>query len=355
MTDSDVSTGTTIPETLAEQLTPEWLEPVLSTRFPGVEITAVTPGPIVERVSTNARFTIEGTIPDGLPSALCAKGYFSEAGRGSSAASVPEVSFYRDLAHPVGVRTLNSVWADIDPATNHGVVITEDAVEAGATFCSALDFCSVDRVADQLAEFAKLHAYAWEQPDFVASNEWAATRLEFILNVRGLKEISANFDGPNGAAVPDGTRNSQALVDAYRHLSSRTPGAGWTIAHGDAHVGNTFVDRDGRGCLVDWQVIQFAPWGIDVGYHIASALEPDVRAANERDLLQHYLDALGAAGVSDVPSWDVAWDEYRMGIVHGLFLWGITQYVRPEVIAQLLRRLGTAADDHGSYQLLAAV
>ena len=58
-------------------------------------------------------------------------------------------------------------------------------------------------------------------------------------------------------------------------------------------------------------------------------------------------------GPETVPSFDVAWDEYRMGLVHGFFLWGITQYVRPEVIAQLLRRLGTAAADHGSYDLLA--
>jgi hypothetical protein len=79
-----------------------------------------------------------------------------------------------------------------------------------------------------------------------------------------------------------------------------------------------------------------------------------VRAANERDLLQHYLDALGAEGVTNVPDWDTAWDGYRMGIVHGFFLWGITVYVRPEVIAQLLRRLGTAVDEHGSYALLAA-
>ena len=97
MSDGTSRTGVSVPETLAELLTPEWLNPVLSTRFPGVEVTAVTPGPIVERVSTNARFKIEGTIPEGLPTALCAKGYFSEAGRGSSHASVPEVSFYRDL------------------------------------------------------------------------------------------------------------------------------------------------------------------------------------------------------------------------------------------------------------------
>jgi len=346
------TTSITIPETLGELLTPEWLNEALSTRWPGVNITGVTLGPLVERVSTNKRFKIDGDLPDGLPAALCAKGYFSEVGHGSRNAGVPEACFYRDVAHATGVRTLNSVWADVDERSEHGVVITEDAVEAGAVFCDALDDCTVERTADLLGQLAVLHAYAWEQPEIVKANDWLATRLEFILNVRGLPEISANFDGPNGAGVPDGTRNSQALIDAYRKLASTTPGKGWTIAHGDAHVGNTFIDGDGRACLLDWQVTQYAPWYIDVGYHIASAIEPDVRAANERDLLQHYLDSLRAAGVATVPSSDEAWNGYRIGVVHGFFLWGITQYVRPEVIAQLLRRLGTAADELGSYALL---
>ena len=80
-------------------------------------------------------------------------------------------------------------------------------------FCDALDDCTIERVADQLGEFAKLHAYAWEQPEIVASNPALASRLEFILNVRGLKEISANFDGPNGEGVPEGTRTAQGLVE----------------------------------------------------------------------------------------------------------------------------------------------
>ena len=348
------ATSISVPATLAELLTPEWLAGALSTRFPGVHITRVTPGPIVERVSTNARFTIEGDIPDGQPTALCAKGYFSEAGHGSRQAGVPEACFYRDLAHPIGVRTLNSVWADVDPATEHGVVITQDAVEAGAVFCDALDDVTVERTADSLGQLAVLHSYAWERPAIIAENPGLESRVQFILNVRGLKEISANFDGPNGVDVPDATRSSQALVDAYGQIAAHTPGAGWTIAHGDGHVGNTFVDGQGRACWLDWQVTQFAPWWIDVGYHIASALEPDVRAAHERDLLQHYLDALAAAGVKTVPSADEAWDGYRKGVVHGFFLWGITVYVRPEVIAQLLRRLGTAADELGSYELLAS-
>ena len=67
-----------VPSSLAELLTPEWLTAASSSRFPGVEITAVTPGPVVERVSTNARFLIEcaDPVPPGLPSALCVKGYF---------------------------------------------------------------------------------------------------------------------------------------------------------------------------------------------------------------------------------------------------------------------------------------
>jgi len=77
------TTSITIPETLGELLTPEWLNEALSTRWPGVNITGVTLGPLVERVSTNKRFKIEGDLPDGLPPALCAKGYFSEVGHGS--------------------------------------------------------------------------------------------------------------------------------------------------------------------------------------------------------------------------------------------------------------------------------
>ena len=342
------ATSVAVPDTLGELLTPEWLNRALSTRFPGVNVTDVTPGPIVERVSTNARFRIEGELPPGLPSALCAKGYFGEVGRGSAQAGVPEACFYRDLAHATGVRTLNSVWADVDPATSHGVVITEDAIEAGATFCDALDPCTVDQTAEALAQFAVLHAHAWEQAH-LAESTWLTPRLAWILNVRGIAEISANFEGLNGTGVPDGTRDAQALLDAYGGLSSRRPGAGWAVVHGDAHVGNTFLDRDGRPGLLDWQVVQYGPWGIDVGYHIASALEPAVRAEAERDLLRHYLDRLAAAGVADPPSFDLAWDEYRRGLVHGLFLWGITQYVTPDIITQLLHRLGTAADDLGSF------
>jgi hypothetical protein len=53
------ATTVAIPETLDEVLTPRWLTATLSSRFPGIRVTSVIPGPIVERVSTNARFRID--------------------------------------------------------------------------------------------------------------------------------------------------------------------------------------------------------------------------------------------------------------------------------------------------------
>jgi Phosphotransferase enzyme family len=339
-----------VPDTLDELLTPEWLTKALSSRYPGVQVTQVAPGPIVERVSTNARFEIEGELPQDLPSALCAKGYFSEAGRVSAQASVPEASFYRDLAEKTGVNTLHSVWADVDPETQHGVVITEDVVATGGVFRDTLTPCDAEQTAALLSELARLHAYGWDDAS-VVEPPWLSARIAQTARVRGIKEINHNFDGPPGVGVPDDIRKSQQLVDAFVALGELQPGPGWTVIHGDMHVGNTYLDGDGRPALIDWQLVQHGHWSIDVAYHIASALQPDERASAERDLLRHYLDRV-ASGGADVPSFDDAWNDYRRAMPYGFFLWGITQFVTQDIITVLLHRIGTAASELESYRVL---
>jgi hypothetical protein len=341
-----------VPDSLDELLTPKWLNAALSSRFPGVHVTNVTPGPVVERVSTNARFRIEcePEIPSGLSPTLCAKGYFSDVGRVSAQASVPEACFYRDLADDTGVRTLKSVWADVDPKTQHGVVITEDVIEAGGVFRDALTPCTAEQTADLLAELARLHAYGWGNPT-VASTPWLMPRIEQTSKVRGVKEISRNFEGAPGVGVPDDMRDPQELVDAFCMLGAQQPDADWTVIHGDMHVGNTWLAGDGRPALIDWQLVQHGDWSIDVAYHIASALEPAERTAAERDLLRHYLDRLGSEGVN-APAFDRAFEAYRRAMPYGFFLWGITQYVQQDIIGVLLHRLGTAASELESYDAL---
>jgi aminoglycoside phosphotransferase (APT) family kinase protein len=135
---------------------------------------------------------------------------------------------------------------------------------------------------------------------------------------------------------------------------ARTPDAhGWPVIHGDAHIGNIFLDGAMQPSLIDWQMVSYGPWGLDVGYHIASALPVDERERAERDLLAHYLERLRAGGI-EPPAWDDAWDEYRRGIVYGYYLWGITRLVAPDIIEELLHRLGSAALAHSSFDAVGA-
>jgi hypothetical protein len=342
-----------VPATLDELLDPEWLTAALGVKFPGVEVVGATLGPITERVSTNARFTIEtaAPLPPGLPPSLCAKGYFSDVGRATPSVGAIEATFYRELAPVSGVRTLQSVYADVDPETLHGVVISADVIVAGGQFLDALSPYTIEQVAASLEQYATLHARTWRD-DHWSRQGWLRPPRAGFTRARGLPDIETNFDGQNGTRVPVDVRDAPRLLHAYEVLIASEPEpAGLPVIHGDAHIGNLFLDAERRPCLIDWQMVSHGPWGLDIGYHITSALPVTDRERAERDLLRHYLDELRAHGI-DPPRWDDAWDEYRRGMVYGFFLWGITRHVAPPIIAELLHRLGTGVSAHDSFGLL---
>jgi hypothetical protein len=343
-----------VPETLAELLSPEWLSGALQRRYPGTRVTGVIPGPVTTRISTNAFFRIECAEipPAGLPTDLCGKGYFTDTGNWVyRSAGESESLFYRDLAHSLGVRTLPSVYADLDTDTRHGVVITEDIAASGASFVDPLSSRSPSQVAASLEQYAGMHGRTWNAAP-VGRTEWLAPRIDTSLRVRGVAEIQAQFDGPVGARVPKEARDAEALVEAYKALTTITAAApSWCLLHGDAHTGNLYTDSRGRPGLLDWQLVQRGAWYIDVGYHIASSLSVEDRRRSEQDLLSHYLNRLTSHGLA-APSWDEVWFGLCCGIVYGLFLWSITQRVKPEITTTLLGRLGTAAADHEVFRLV---
>jgi hypothetical protein len=341
-----------VPVTLDQLLAPGWLSAALAPRFGALQITNVVPGPVVSRVSTNARFTIECAhgLPEGLPPALCAKGYFSETGRPFAHVGVREVMFYRELAQACGVRTLEPVYAGTDEALTRGVVVTGDVIAAGGRFLDARDDYTADQVAESLEQLARLHAFTWGKASYTEAS-WLAPMMGAYLEARGLREITANFEGPLGDGVPVAAKDPARLLHAFRTLAATR--ASTCVIHGDAHVGNLFLDGDDRPGLVDWQCVQAGHWAIDVGYHIASALPPHDREQHEEDLVAHYLDALRTLR-GDAPDRDEAWSGYRAGIVYGFFMWAITLHVDPPIIATLLERLGTAAAAHECFAAVGA-
>ncbi|HVU72692.1 MAG TPA: phosphotransferase [Mycobacteriales bacterium] len=340
-----------VPDTLEQALDPGWLTAALGQRFPGVDVTGVERTGETSRITSNVRFHIDGTIPDGLAPDLCVKGYFNEAGLQARTAGLPEALFYRDVADKTGMRTLRCVYAGVDLAATNAVILTEDVISQGGHFLDGTSEYSVEQTAQSLTELAQLHGSTWGA---VPNDEWIASRLGVTLESRGAPLIKENFAKPHSADVPDAVRDADRLVAVYRQVAARAravqPGC---VIHGDTHVGNVFIAGDGNPSWLDWQVVQKGPWFVDVGYHIASALTVDKRRAHEDELLRHYLSELSARG-GEPPSFDEARTLIRSGEVHGFYFWAITIYVAPPIIASLLHRLGTAIEDHDSYAVAAA-
>jgi hypothetical protein len=338
-----------VPDTLEEVLSPEWLTAALGLKFPGIKVKKATLGPVVARVSTNARCRLEyeGGAPPELSPYLCVKGYFSDGAGRYRHVGVPEAMFYRDLAERTGVRTLRSVYADVDADTGTGVVITEDVAASGATFLDALSPYTAEQATVSLEQYAVLHARTWNDPKLEAA-PWLSPRLAASLQARGLKEIRGNFDGAIGAGVPDAVRHPERLVDAVKALPATTESSPHCLLHGDAHVGNLFLDGDGCPCLVDWQLVQRGPWYIDVGYHLGCILPVEDRRKHEKALLDQYLRCAADLG-APVPASDEAWAALSYGLVYGFFLWGITLKVDPAITTEMLTRLGTAVADHDAF------
>ena len=221
-----------VPSTLEELLSPAWLSSALQPRFPGIQVSTVTPGPVVSRISTNARFHIDcaGGLPDGLPPDLCGKGYFTEVGRSSRHVGEPEAFFYRDIADPTGMRTLRSVYADVDRprrATASSSPRTSwRRARPSSTLCS--DY-TPDQTAQSLEELAKLHAATWSQPAY-ADAPWLASRLT------------------RTSRMPRRRRHPRQLRGADRRACARARSAtrsGWSTR--SARLAAARPQGDGRG------------------------------------------------------------------------------------------------------------
>jgi len=331
----------TVPTTLAEATSAEWIGSIL-----GADIVRVTVGTVDERISTNTPILVE--LADGSRRELWIKGYFSDVGRAFRRTGIPEAVFYRKLSGWVGVRTLRPVHAEFDPDTGANVVVTEDVAKSGARFLNSLSPYSASQAAESLGQLARLHSATWMHA--IGNSPWLEPRLLGYTIARGVGEIRSNFEGETGAGIPAEVREPERLYAAYKVVATdAATAAPWAIVHGDPHIGNLFLDAAGRPTFVDWQLVQRGPWYLDVGYHMVSALTVRDRRDNEQDLVRHYLACLGERGI-EPPKEGEVWKGLRRSFVHGFYLWAITLKVDPKIRTALLERLGTAVSDHDAFE-----
>lgn len=341
------------PTQLDEVLDPAWLSTMLSLRWPSTRVSNVT---VVETLVTQAtKVRIAVDLENGesvAPRNLCIKGVLVPTGAPSTA-SVVETRFYGELASQLAVRTPTCVYSALDGAGTNGVVVMEDLIVAGATFCSALMPFTPDEACQSVDQLAQLHATAW-QASATFETAWAPRFLDQIGSapIMPLERLQALLDGPKGEDLPAAVKNAGKLQLALRTLAGQVREQPGCLVHGDAHAGNIYRHGGGVG-LVDWQILQKGEWAQDVAYHIATVLTPEDRATHERALLDHYREKLKSLGGPELAP-EPAWERYRAALVYGYFLWAITQKVEPAITNEFTRRLGLAVADHGSLELLGA-
>jgi hypothetical protein len=315
-----------------EGLTVELLDRLISERHPGSAVTGVElveAKGLAQQVSTAGRARLRLTYGPGsaaLPRDVIVKMVIGTAGV-DGALYETEVQIYRDVLPGLDIPQIACLGAAYEDRTERLILVLEDLTAKKPFFPLSIDKpLSPERVAGQLSILAKLHARYWNSPELNAMSDWLGTLLK-----------GRQFDFLEAITVPAITQ----MMDESTYRADLVARTGWTperlwngvktmhayhdkvqprtLVHGDTGAHNTYHLPDGSFGFYDWQLSAAGCWAHDVHYNIIESLSIADRRANERALVQHYLDELALNGVADAPDIETAMQTYGRAII-----WGFT-------------------------------
>lgn len=340
-----------------EELDAAWLTAALSERHPGVRVDGIHVEEIMwgtaTKVRIRPRFAPGGE--GGVHGALCIKGGFRDELRPMvGPAYVLEADFFRHIAPGLGVPLPRCWYAGSDRASQQGIVILDDLVDAGVRFGDPLEPWTVGLVAEALELQAGWHARTWG-----ATKErfpWVPVGSPIRIPAGHLttpEHWARMIESPGAPPVPAALRDRERIRRATFEMFRIDDAQGVPcLAHADPHIGNTYVDPAGHPRFIDWQGACLAPALDDVSYFVSGALTVADRRAHEQPLLRHYLDRLAAGGGPRL-TFDDAWLDYRRHTIHG-FLWVLTppEMQSPPRVRAMGERYMAALEDHETLALL---
>jgi Ecdysteroid kinase-like family len=311
------------------QIDPEWMTGALlrAGAIHGAKVVDMTCAPIGNGlVGDSYRYglTYQEVEPDAPASVI---GKFPAAdpdSRRSGSAHLlylREVSFYRELAHTLPIRTPRPFVAEIDPETDDFILILEDL--APFRQVDQLAGCSLEDAGTVLAEAAALHAPRWGDPA-LQSLDWLVARparASATLHERLPPIIRFFKDRYRDALEPE----FLALVDKLPDVLTRSRedrSSPRTLQHADFRLDNVLFDVNGGAqplATLDWQTLNVGPGVMDVAYFLSAGLDPSERRRHETDLVGFYHAELTRRGVRNY-HWDQCWHDYRRQTLHGILM-----------------------------------
>jgi aminoglycoside phosphotransferase (APT) family kinase protein len=334
-------------------VTAAWLSAALATTVRDVEVLAAHSG-----TTGRARLGLRYERDEGQPASVFVKlAPFDERQRrfvDAVGLGVAEARFYRDVAATVPVR-VPYVWHAAVDGSRY-VMVLEDLVAAQARFPRPDDGDLDEFVGRLVDELARLHAQFWAAPELAVGSlafVGDGTRLAF---------------GAGGSFVGHAVERFAAeLPPVFAELGARyvadapAIAALWdleprTLAHGDAHLGNLFIDG-GRPGFFDWAMVMPRAGMWDVAYVLCGSVPRGVRRAHETEWIRRYCTGLAGAGVKLDEA--EAWEQYRL---FALYAWvsatstaGVgTRFQRADIARGGMVRATAAVDDLDSLGALSA-
>jgi hypothetical protein len=208
-----------------------------------------------------------------------------------------------------------------------------------------------------LQAHARFHAAWWDDPRLGASvGTWTDVDAT-DRDLRAFAERFARFADHMGDRLTRERRDLfERLLDAAPRLLARYHShRNATIVHGDAHVWNSFLPREGGDDvrLFDWDLWRIDCASDDLAYMMAVHWYPDLRRRIERPLLDRYHAALVAHGVRGYDRRALA-DDYRLSVLWQITtpVWQATNDIPPVIWWNNLERILLAVDDLGCRDLL---
>jgi Phosphotransferase enzyme family len=311
VTDLAVGRGGSLPRTVGD------LDAAILSQLMGKTVTSVSVIAGDAGTSSRARLALTG---DGVPESVFVKMPAETAGTrlmgelGRLAHT--ETRFYRELSPRLtGVPT--SYGSAFDPITGRFVLVLEDLAVDLCEFPDTLHPLTADQASQVVDLLARLHATFWERvPNwaYTASADSAALLTGPLLKTSS-RRIAEGTDIPveRGRFIDDNYRAVARLIDQPPN----------TVTHGDAHPGNVYF-RNGQAGLLDWQAVRRGHPGRELAYTLVTSMATTDRQAHERELLDHYREAL-ASGGAPLLDRDELWDRYRAGALYA--------YVAPLITA----------------------
>jgi thiamine kinase-like enzyme len=299
-----------IPVAVAD-VTPEWLSRVLGLDVVATEVLDQHSGTTGRaRLSLTYGSGVDGECPASLfvklpPFNERQRRFVAQTGLGTA-----EARFYRDVAADVPMRVPGVLYAELDD--DGYVMLLEDLEASGCRFPRPGDDDVVAVVDSIVTELAGLHAKYWAHPTLERELSWVSEgmRIAFGSGGRFLRKALDQFADDMPPAYRRLGELSVAHAPEIAELWAAPP---HTLAHGDPHMGNLFVDGHRAG-FFDWGMIMRKAGMWDVAYVICNSVPTEIRRENEHAWIERYRSGLSDHGIALAA--DDAWEQYRLYAVY---------------------------------------